>query len=159
MFKIYSAAAVKKILDKVTSEYENALTAQRRRITDLTAENRELLARVSLLESERGQVATALIDAERTGGEIRASADAYAKTCKDGVYRLAERCHALAEELLKKYPEEGQVKEFTRYLERLDEALQTGGEGELNMDEILYPDKNINLESLCKELGLIDEER
>ncbi len=156
MFKIYTADNVKKIVSRVEEEYENALSAQRRRITELTEENRELSARLSLLESDRARVADAIIDAEKTGREIRASADAYARDRREGVYRLAERCRALAASLAEKYPDEEDVKNFGSYIRKLDEALETGGEGELDMDKILYPDKDLKLENICKELGLMD---
>ncbi len=158
MFKIYTADKVKKIIQRVEEEYENALLAQRKRITELTEENRQLAAKLSVIEHERSHIASAVISAEKTGQAIRASADAYAKTQREGVYRLAERCRALATALAEKYPDEEDVKNFNSYLKKLDEALETGGEGELDMDKILFPDADLKLENLCKELGLMDED-
>ena len=158
MFKIYTASGVKKIVERMEEEYENAMTSLRRRINELTEENRSLSARVLLLERERTDVADAMIEAERTGKEIRSSADAYARERREGIYRLAERCRTLAAALADKYPDEEDVKTFSSYISKLDEALETGGEGELDMNRILYPDKGLKLENLCKELGLMDDE-
>ncbi len=158
MFKIYTASGVKKIVERLEEEYENAMTSLRRRINELTEENRSLSARVLLLERERTDVADAMIEAERTGKEIRSSADAYARERREGIYRLAERCRTLAAALADKYPDEEDVKTFSSYISKLDEALETGGEGELDMNRILYPDKGLKLENLCKELGLMDDE-
>ena len=158
MFKIYTTSGVKKIVERLEEEYENAMTSLRRRINELTEENRSLSARVLLLERERTDVADAMIEAERTGKEIRSSADAYARERREGIYRLAERCRTLAAALADKYPDEEDVKTFSSYISKLDEALETGGEGELDMNRILYPDKGLKLENLCKELGLMDDE-
>ncbi|MBQ9081836.1 MAG: hypothetical protein IJY26_04305 [Clostridia bacterium] len=157
MFKFYTADKVKKIIARIEQEYEGVLTSQRKRIIELTEENRDLSAKLSIYEYERSHVASAIISAEQKGQEIRESADAYAKARRDGVYRLAERCRALAAALAEKYPAEADVKEFNTYIQKLDEALETNGEGELDMDKILYPDANLKLENLCKELGLMDD--
>ena len=157
MFKIYTAENVKKIVTRMETEYENALSALRRRINELTEENRDLSARLSLLERDRSSVADAIIAAEKTGKEIRSSADAYARERREGIYRLAERCRSLAAALAEKYPDEEDVKNFGSYISKLDEALETGGEGELDMDKILNPDKGLKLENICRELGLMDD--
>lgn len=157
MFKIYTADKVKKIVARVEEEYENALSDLRKRIVDLTAENRELSARLSLLKKDRDRVADAIITAEKTGQEIRNSADAYALARREGIYRLAERCRSLAAALAEKYPDEEDVKNFDAYISKLDEALETSGEGELDMNKILYPDADLKLENICKELGLMDD--
>lgn len=157
MFKIYTADNVKKIVGRMEEEYENALSSLRRRINELTEENRNLSARLSVLERDRDSVADAIITAEKTGREIRSSAEAYAKERRDGIYRLAERCRSLAAALSEKYPDEEDVKNFGSYISKLDEALETGGEGEIDMDKILYPDKGLKLENLCRELGLMDD--
>ncbi|MBO5782715.1 MAG: hypothetical protein J6R24_01075 [Clostridia bacterium] len=158
MFKIYTADKVKKIVARIEEEYEKALASQRRRLTELTQENRELCAKLSLLEHERSHVASAIITAEKTGSQIRSQAESFAKHRKEGVYRLAERCRALAQALTEKYPDAAEVQAFSSYLSKLDEALETDGQGELDMDKILYPDEDLKLENLCKEVGLMDDD-
>lgn len=158
MFKLYTAGQVKKMLERVEQEYENFLATQRRRINELTEQNREITAKLSEYEHEQTHIASAIISAEKTGEEIRASADAYAKTQRESVYRLAERCRKLAETLTEKYPDEEDVRSFGAYLDKLDEALETNGQGELDMNQILYPSADLKLENLCKELGLMDDE-
>lgn len=158
MIKIFTQKKVCRLLAGVQKEYEAVVREQKERIERLTEENRDLAARVSLLEREKGLVAQALVDAEKASGEIRSSADEYARTQKAALYRLAERCRALADELSKAHPEEARESGYEKYVERLEEALETNGQGELDMDAILYPDENLKLENLCKEMGLMEDE-
>lgn len=71
MFRFYSENDVRKLVSRLKEEYDAVLACRAQASARLKEENRTLRARVSVLESERGDVSSALVHAVSEGERIR----------------------------------------------------------------------------------------
>ncbi len=164
MFKRYKENEVKALVARLKEEYEGVLKRQREAQEELKEENRQLRARLSVLEGERSEVSAALLRAVAEGERIKQECAMQANNEKKELSLLAEKCRLLSEQLMKKYPDEedvGDFKTFTGALRRyLGEAQpeEDGEETGFDLDEVLNPKEPLDLGNLCKELGLMEED-
>ena len=162
MFKRYKEKDVKALVAKLKEEYEGVVKRQREIQEELKEENRQLRARLSVLEGERGDVSTALIRAAQEGERIKNESAAMADSEKKELVLLAEKCRLLSEQLLKKYPDEEDIGDFRTFTDalriHLGEAEPPEEETAFDLDAVLNPKEPLDLGSLCKELGLMEED-
>ncbi len=159
MFRLFNEKDVKKLVLRLKEEYEDVLARQRVAAEELKAENRRLRARVLELEAERGSVGEALVSAQKEGARIRAESAAEAENERKELALLSEKCRLMLDRLQKKYPDEEDVAAFQAFQEELNARL--GGESEeyvFDMDEVISPKQPLDLEKLCRELGLMEDD-
>ena len=159
MFKRYSERDVKALVYKLKEEYDDAVRQGREAFDELKAENKQLLARIAVLEKERAGVTDALVSAEKAGEDIKKNAAAETENRSRELVLLAEQCRVLLARLNEKYPDEAEVKDFNAFCDALYEKLHLTRESEsgFNMDEVLAPKQPLDLEKLCRELGLMGD--
>lgn len=158
---LYSGKSVKALVARLKEEYSEIVRKQKEAADYLKEENALLKARLSVLESERGNVSSALMHATKEGERMK---DEILKTCENErkeLRLLADKCRLLSERLTQKYPDEEDVSDFSAYCEALRAQLgeQDGQEENgFNIDDVLAPKRPLDLGKLCKELGLMEED-
>ena len=159
MFKKYSEKDVKALVHKLKEEYDQAVRTGREAFDELKEENARLLARIAVLEKEREGVKDALVNAEKAGEKIKENVEAEAENKSRELILLAEQCRVLLARLNQKYPDEADVKDFNAFCDALYEKLHLTRESEsgFNMDDVLAPKQPLDLEKLCRELGLMGD--
>lgn len=157
MFGMYAKRDVRALVRRLREEYDEALRAQKAVAEELKEQNRDLAARVSELEKERGSVATALISAVKEGERIRAEASHAAENGQREVALLAEKCRLLLAKLMQKYPDEEDTQAFAAFVDSLSDAFGDEEESGLDMEEVLAPKQPLDLGKLCKDLGLMED--
>lgn len=160
MFRLYTEKDVKRLVMRLKEEYDGVL-GRRKSVTDeLKEENRRLKARVLELEAERGSVGEAIVSATKAGERIREESAKETENERRELGLLAEKCRLMLDRLQKKYPDEEDVKAFEAFNAELEERLGGGEEGDsgFDMDEVISPKEPLDLEKLCKELGLMEDD-
>ena len=159
MFKLFSEKDVKKLVLRLKTEYDEVLIKQHALAEELKEENRNLRARLSQLERERGDVSSALVRAVREGERVKAEGLEAAENERRELKLLAEKCRLLLDRLLAKYPDEEDTRDFEAFTTELRQQLgeDIGDENGFNMDDILAPKEPLDLEKLCKELDLMED--
>ncbi len=162
MFKRYSEKEVKALVRRLKEEYDGIVRQGREAFDELKEENKRLLARLLVLEGERDGVTDALLNAEKAGDAIKKTVAAEAENKSRELVLLSEQCRMLLTRLNEKYPDEAEVKDFKVFCDALFEKLNAnaGGEEEsgsgFNMDDVLNPKEPLDLEKLCRDLGLME---
>ena len=149
----------KKELAACKAEYEAQLAKQREAIESLTERNRAVEAELSAYRAKEKAIADSLIaaSAQREAMAIREAEIENASERSNAL--LAQKCRALLDSLLQKYPEEGDVKQFEAFVSELEatlseDCLSEPEEGNISSDELANPKKD--LASRCKELGVME---
>lgn len=158
---LYSEKKVRALVERLREEYEEIVRAQREALESLKEENRVLLSRVSALEGERGEVSSALLHAVKEGERIKEEGLHTAENERKELLLLAEKCRLLSDRLTQKYPDEEDCSDFAAFTEALREKLGEAEEREevaFNMDDVLFPKEPLDLGSLCRGLGLMEED-
>lgn len=157
MLKFFTEKDVKTLVARLKEEYGKAYERQRAQIDELKEENRRLAARVSELESDRAFVGEALTHAVAESDRIVAEGTEVARSKSRELMRLTEQCRTLCARLTEKYPDEEDVRRFTAFTQSLQRELGlTEQEEALDMNLILNPGE-LDLEQLCRELGLMED--
>ena len=159
MFKLFSEKDVKKLVLRLKTEYNEVLIKQHALAEELKEENRNLRARLSQLERERGDVSSALVRAVREGERVKAEGLEAAENERRELKLLAEKCRLLLDRLLAKYPDEEDTRDFEAFTTELRQQLgeDIGDENGFNMDDVLAPKEPLDLEKLSKELDLMED--
>ena len=159
MFKLFSEKDVKKLVLRLKTEYNEVLIKQHALAEELKEENRNLRARLSQLERERGDVSSALVRAVREGERVKAEGLEAAENERRELKLLAEKCRLLLDRLLAKYPDEEDTRDFEAFTTELRQQLgeDIGDENGFNMDDVLAPKEPLDLVKLCKELDLMED--
>lgn len=163
--KKYKEKEVTALVSRLKEEYEAVVKRQREAAEELKEENRQLRARLSVLEGQRSEISAALLRAVAEGERIKQESAAQADSEKRELVLLAEKCRILSERLTEQYPDKDDVQEFQTFTDALRSHLGEGEETEseeeecsFNMDDVLNPKEPLDLGNLCKELGLMEEE-
>ena len=159
LFNRYSEREVKALVHKLKEEYDGVVRSGREAFDELKEENLRLLARIAVLEKERENVRNALMNAEKAGDAIKKKVEAEAENKTRELTLLSEQCRLLLTRLNQKYPDEAEVKDFNAFCDALYEKLHLAprSEGGFNMEEVLAPKQPLDLEKLCRELGLMGD--
>ena len=169
MFKRYKEKEVKALVARIKEEYDAVVKSQREAQEELKEENRQLRARLSVLEGQRSEVSAALLRAVAEGERIKQECAAQLDSEKKELSLLAEKCRLLSERLIQQYPDKDDVNEFKTFTDALrshlgEEVEESVGEDEedeetgFDMDDVLNPKEPLDLGNLCKELGLMEED-
>ena len=159
MFRLFNEKDVKKLVLRLKEEYDGVLARQRAAAEELKEENRKLRARVLELEGERGSVGEAIISAQKAGARIREESAREAENERKELALLAEKCRLMLDRLQKKYPDEEDVAAFQAFTDELETRLGGGSEDYVfDMEEVLSPKQPLDLEKLCKDLGLMEDD-
>ena len=161
VFKLYSEKSVRELILRMKEEYDGVVRGQRELIERLKEENRTLLARLSVLEGERGEVSDALVHAVKEGARIREQNGKVAENERKELLLLAEKCRLLLTKLSAKYPDEEDIADFKAFTEALEEELGIDREEEtgFNMEDVIAPKGPLDLGELCRGLGLMEEDK
>ena len=158
LLKRYSEREVKALVHKLKEEYDGAVRSGREAFDELKEENGRLLARIAVLEKEREGVKDALVNAEKAGESIKQNAAAETQNKSRELALLAEQCRSLLSRLNQKYPNEAEVKDFNAFCDALYEKLNlTPSDSGFNLDEVLSPKGPLDLEKLCRDLGVMGD--
>ena len=159
MFRKYSERDVKALVHRLKEEYDAIVRTGREACDELKEENQRLLARIAVLEKEREGVKDALVSAEKAGQQIKENVAAETENKSRELALLAEQCRVLLARLNEKYPDAAEVKDFDAFCDALYEKLHLTRESEsgFNMDDVLAPKQPLDLEKLCRELGLMGD--
>lgn len=160
MFGLYTGKDVKKLVRRLKEEYDDTLKKQKGIAAELKDQNRILQARVLELEGERKSVSEAMIHAVTEGERIRKESSACMENERKELELLIEKCRALSEKLLSKYPDGEDVTAFAAFVDDLNANLGGGmpEESGFNMDDVLSPKEPLDLGKLCKDLGLMEDD-
>ena len=158
MLRLYKESDVKKLVMRLKEEYDGVLARSRAAQEELTRENRTLRARVLELEGERGSVSDALIMASREGQRIVREGALAAENERKELVLLAEKCRLLSDRLLKKYPDEEDVMQYAAFCDDLKSRLGMEEASGFDLEEVVAPKAPLDLEKLCRDLGLMEDE-
>ncbi len=181
MAKKFTQKETEQLIAGIREAYETKIRRLEYRLEGLTAENRSLRASLAEHKEREGKVGRAIVDAESKGEEIkqlyRMTAETEWRTLKlfaDKWKKLAAQMQGLipAREA-KRYaefsenlsallgrdpgftpPEEGEEFDPKAVIGRYVEGEEESG---FNLDEVLNPKGELDLEKLCRNLGLMDE--
>lgn len=161
--KRYKEKEIATLVARLKEEYESVVRRQREAAEELKEENRQLRARLSVLEGQRSEVSAALMRAVAEGERIKQESLAQTDSEKKELALLAEKCRILSERLIRRYPDEEDVGDFKTFTDALRAHLgeEEAGEDEepvFDMDAVLNPKEPLDLGDLCKNLGLMEEE-
>lgn len=157
MLKFYSEKDVQTLVSRLREEYGRAYARKNAEIADLKEENRNLAARLSVLEAERGSVTEALTHAVEEGERIVRAGEEEAAVKSRELVMLAERARTLCERLSRKYPDEEDVLKLQAFTSTFERELGIAEEETFDMDLVLNPGE-LDLGDICKSLGLMEEE-
>ena len=145
------------LFESMKAEYEGQIAKLKEAMEDLTARNRVLEASVSEYKSKEKAISDSLIAVSMERESMLKEEQEKRRKEQRSNALLAEKCRALLGELIAKYPEAGDVKEFDAFVTELEETLEGGlseDEPALTQEELLKPKKD--LASLCKDLGVME---
>lgn len=187
MAKKFSKDSVDLLLQNMQQLHDKQMEALTVQLDTLKEKNRDLEASLYQLQEREDKVSKALISAEIKGEEIKRSYELTAQLEWKRLKAFADKWKALLLDMkadLKDFKYEVYVKyandfsallgqDYQSFMQSQDENLKLDNsiispseimhdiiEDDLkfNINDILYPSKDLNLEQLCKELGLMDEE-
>ncbi len=159
MLGLYTNKDVQRLVSRLRSEYGEQLERQNSVLAELKEKNRFLQARVSELESERDSVSDAIVHAVAEGERIKRESALAAQNERKELLLLTEKCRLLSDKMALEYPESGDSEAFASFLSKLHEALGEEAESGFNLDDVLSPKQPLDLEQLCMDLGLMEEEQ
>lgn len=158
MLGLYTNKDVQKLVRRLREEYDEIVKRQREAMAELKEQNRILLARVSRLEEERSSVSSAIVHAVAEGERIKRECALETENERKELLLLAEKCRALGDKMSEN-PDTGDEEAYSAFLRKLHDALdETQETEEFDMDEVLSPKKPLNLEQLCMDLGLMEDD-
>lgn len=160
MFKRFTDKEVRMLVSRLKEEYEGIVKQQRELTEEVKEENRRLRARLSVLEGQRGDVSSALVHAVAEGERIKKEGMELAENERRELRLLADKCRILCDRLAAKYPDEEDCADFQAFTHSLRVYLGEEAEEEpvFDMDEVTNPKSPLDLEKLCRDLGLMEEE-
>ena len=183
--KKYKKSEVEAILLDVKTEYENKLKEQKGTIIELTNDNAHLKSELSTYKEREAYLSSAIISAEKTAEKIKKKAELQYELEMDKLRNFNNKWDEYFLLLKEKYPMYAPIENAIdvraklmsllklsnskRAIEKLDKMLAEKAsinkksdkftavttDNGFNMDEVLNPGE-LELEDLCKELGLMD---
>ncbi len=158
MIKLYSEKKVRKLLARIQEEYDEILQKQRAFSEALREENRALNAKLLQLEGEREQVLAALTGAVKAGEQIKKEGEAELERKRLELDLLLQSARELLEQNKSASVKNEERQAVYSFQSAVKKELGEEEECGLNMEEVLSPKHPLDLEKLCKELGVMEEE-
>ncbi len=186
MAKKITQQEAEKLIAGIREAYEIKIRQLNYRLEGLTAENRSLRASLAELKSREGKVGKAIVAAEEKGEEIVRLYRMSAETELNTLRLFAEKWKRLAGQMAGAIPE-SEAKKYADFAENLSALLgkergrfgvsdanaaeqesfdpkaviekYVEGEEEtgFNLDDVINPKGELDLEKLCRNLGLMDD--
>ncbi len=158
MLKLFTEKNVRNLISRLKEEYAEVLHKQRERTEELKKENVALRARLSKLEGEREDVTDAVLKIQSAEKRVIKEGAAALENERRELQLLAEKCRALSGALIKKYPDEEDCRQFASFTDELNARLGLEEESGFHMEDVLAPTYPLDLEQLCKDLGVMEEQ-
>lgn len=158
MLKLFTEKNVRNLISRLKEEYAEVLHKQRERTEELKKENVALRARLSKLEGEREDVTDAVLKIQSAEKRVIKEGAAALENERRELQLLAEKCRALSGTLIKKYPDEEDCRQFASFTDELNARLGLEEESGFHMEDVLAPTYPLDLEQLCKDLGVMEEQ-
>ena len=188
MAKKISKESVDLLLQNMQQLHDKQIETLAVQLDTLKEKNRDLEANLYLLQEREDKVTKALISAEIKGEEIKRSYELTAQLEWKRLKAFADKWKALLLdmqadlkekrfEVYSKYADDFAAllgQDYNSFMQSQDENLKLDSsiispseimhdiiEDDLkfNINDILYPSKELNLEQLCRDLGLMEEEK
>ncbi len=186
MAKKITQQEAEKLIAGIREAYEIKIRQLNYRLEGLTAENRSLRASLAELKSKEGKVGKAIVAAEEKGEEIVRLYRMSAETELNTLRLFAEKWKRLAGQMAGAIPA-SEAKKYADFAENLSALLgkergrfgvsdanaaeqesfdpkaviekYVEGEEEtgFNLDDVINPKGELDLEKLCRNLGLMDD--
>ena len=186
MAKKITQQEAEKLIAGIREAYEIKIRQLNYRLEGLTAENRSLRASLAELKGREGKVGKAIVAAEEKGEEIVRLYRMSAETELNTLRLFAEKWKRLAGQMAGAIPA-SEAKKYADFAENLSALLgkergrfgvaeESGArqepfdpkaviekyvEGEeetgFNLDDVINPKGELDLEKLCRNLGLMDD--
>ncbi len=156
MFRFYSEKDVKTLVARLKSEYGEALARHREAEEALKEENRELRARLSLLEGERDGAISAFSAAERERTRARREGENATEARRRELDLLIAKCRLMLDRMNAKYPDTEDAAAFRAFAAELGIADEEEDEP-FDLEAVTAPKEPLDLEKLCRELGLMED--
>ena len=184
--KNYSKKDFETLAEGMKTAYEQRIRQLEQLVERLNTENKNLRATCAQYQSREKQVSRAIVDAEEKGAEIqelyRLNAECELRTLQ----MFADKWKRLAAQMADCMPR-GESEKYAAFADRLATLLgkesnallredllateevfdpkrkiqryvQEESDTGFNLDDVLNPKTELDLEKLCRELGLMDEE-
>lgn len=156
MFKLYTEKDVLTLVTRIKEEYRRALAAHTEAEESLKEENRQLRARLSVLEGERSGAISAFAAAERERTRARTEAEGALEAERRELRLLAGKCRLMLDRLSAKYPDAEDVAALRAFTAELGAAREEEEEP-FDLEAVTSPKQPLDLEKLCRELGLMED--
>lgn len=182
MAKKFTQKETEALIAGIREAYETKLRQLTYRLEGLEGENRSLRASLAELKEREGRVGRAIVQAEGKGEEIRTFYRLSAETEWRTLRLFCDKWRALAARMAGCIPA-AEAKQYTDFADDLaallgkrQAAFGTPAEEEkfdpkaviekyvegeeetgFNLDDVLNPKGKLDLEKLCRNLGLMDE--
>ena len=186
MAKKITQQEAEKLIAGIREAYEIKIRQLNYRLEGLTAENRSLRASLAELKGREGKVGKAIVAAEEKGEEIVRLYRMSAETELNTLRLFAEKWKRLAGQMAGAIPA-SEAKKYADFAENLSALLgqergrfgveeERGAEQEpfdpkaviekyvegeeetgFNLDDVINPKGELDLEKLCRNLGLMDD--
>lgn len=117
---------IKQAVENSVLPYKNALVEQKTRIAELIDQNQKLTAELEERKQKEKTVNEALYSAIEKGKEIENNVKIATETEIKRLQLLADKCKKYASELLLKYPDENEIKNFAIFSYRLNSVFGEG---------------------------------
>lgn len=184
MVKKITQQEAEKLIAGIREAYEIKIRQLNYRLDGLTAENRVLRASLAEYKSREGKVGKAIVAAEEKGEEIVQMYRMSAETELSSLRLFADKWKRLAAQMAGAIPVD-EAKKYAEFAENLSALLgkergrfgmneqaqpeqfdpkaviekYVEGEEEtgFNLDDVINPKGELDLEKLCRNLGLMDD--
>lgn len=185
--KSYSKKDFEKLAEGMKTAYEQHIRQLEERVDRLNVENKNLRAACAEYQSREKRVGQAIVDAEEKGSEIKELYRLNAECELRTLQMFAEKWKRLAAQMADSMPKgEGEKyaafadhlaallgRESTAFFgddppsaeempfdpkKRIERYVAEESDTGFNLDDVLNPKQELDLEKLCRELGLMDEE-
>lgn len=158
LFKLYTEKDVKKMMAKLKAEYDETLQKHREAAEAVKEENRNLRARVLELEGERSGALAVMSLAEREKERAKREGEAVTEAERRELALLSEKCRTMLRRLQAKYPDEEEIASFAAFCAELGQAPEEEEESGFDLEEVTSPKGPLDLEKLCRDLGLMEDD-
>lgn len=185
--KSYYKKDFEKLAEGMKTAYEQRIRQLEERVDRLNVENKNLRAACAEYQSREKRVGQAIVDAEEKGSEIKELYRLNAECELRTLQMFAEKWKRLAAQMADSMPKgEGEKyaafadhlaallgRESTAFFsddppsaeempfdpkKRIERYVAEESDTGFNLDDVLNPKQELDLEKLCRELGLMDEE-
>jgi hypothetical protein len=182
----FTKAEVDKLLFQIKLEYDSRLREQKNRIFELVGEVKQFKELNERLKKRDELISKALLSAVEKAKELEITAKKKTENEINRLQTFINKCEKYLSDIMLNYPIDNNIKKFDEFTDKMKGAFmpessivgQNNLKEELaiskefnpkekidkyiekencfNMDDVLNPKGDLNLEDLCRQLGLMD---